>query len=133
MYINFIDFSSAYCGTNHYPDSGFGHSRGSVPHSDHVTDNRSKKVVMLITHLLSAYYADFSFPSHPIFESKWSVFLSSVYLQKVCAWPNPDDLNALVLLSPLDEVHPMPWRFQLHSSKSLWLHLGVYSKSLPRT
>ena len=91
-----------------YPDLRFGHSLDSVPHSDHLTDNYSKKVVMLITHLLSAYYADFSFPSHPIFELKWSIFLSSMCLQKVCAWPHSDDLNALILRSPLDEVHPMP-------------------------
>ena len=91
-----------------YSDSGFVHSLDTVPHSDHLTDNCSKKVGMPITHLLSAYYVDFSFPSHPIFELKWSIFLSSVCLQKVYAWPLPADLSALILRSPLDEVHPMP-------------------------
>ena len=114
-----------------YSDSRFGHSLDSVPHSDHLTDNYSKKVVMPITPLLNAYYADFSFPSHPIFELKWSIFLSPVCLQKVYAWPHPGDLNALSLRSPLDEVHPMLSRFQLRSSKSPWPHLGVYSKSHP--
>ena len=47
------------------PDSKFGHSLDSFPHSDHVTDSCSKKVGLLITQLLSEYYADFSFPSHP--------------------------------------------------------------------
>ena len=51
-----------------YPDSRFGHSLGNFPHSDHLTDSYSKKVGMLITHLLSAYYANFLFPFHPIFE-----------------------------------------------------------------
>ena len=101
-----------------YPDSRFGHPHGSVPHSDHLTDSCSKKVGMLITHLLSAFYADFSFPSRPIFELKWSIFLSSVCPQKVYEWTHPGDLSALILRSPLDEVHPMPWRFQLHNSRS---------------
>ena len=51
-----------------YPDSRFGHSLGNFPHSDHLTDSYSKKVGMLITRLPSAYYADFSFPFHPISE-----------------------------------------------------------------
>ena len=50
-----------------YPDSRVGHSLGSVPHSDHLTDSCSKKVGMLIIHLLSAFYTDLSFPCHPIF------------------------------------------------------------------
>ena len=53
-----------------YPDSKFGHSLDSFPHSDHVTDSCSKKVGMLTTHLLSKYYANFSFPSHPTSELK---------------------------------------------------------------
>ena len=51
-----------------YPDSRFEHSLGNFPHSDHLTDSCIKKVGMLITHLPSAYYADFSCPFHPIFE-----------------------------------------------------------------
>ena len=86
---SFSNYECRSCQMEHslvvYSDSRFGHSLDSVPHSDHLTDNCSKKVMMLITHLLSAYYADFSFPSHPIFELKWSIFLSSVCLQKVCA------------------------------------------------
>ena len=109
---SFSNYDCRSCQMEHslvvYPDSRFGHSLDSVPHSDQLTYNCSKKVVMLVTHLLSAYYTDFSFPSHPIFKLKWSIFLSSVCLQKVCAWPYPDDLNALILRSPLDEVHPMP-------------------------
>ena len=50
-----------------YPDSRFGHSLGNVPHSDHLTDSCSKKVGMFIINLLSAFYADLSFPSHPVF------------------------------------------------------------------
>ena len=46
-----------------YPDSRVGHSPGSIPHSDHLTDSCSKKVGMLIIHLLSAFYVDLSFPS----------------------------------------------------------------------
>ena len=53
-----------------YPDSKFGHSLDGFPHSDHVTNDCSKKVGMLTTHLLSNYYADFSFPSHPFYELK---------------------------------------------------------------
>ena len=53
-----------------YPDSKFGHSLDSFSHSDHVTDGCSKKVGMLTTHLLSNYYADFLFPSHPSFKLK---------------------------------------------------------------
>ena len=101
-----------------YPDSRFGRSLGSVPHSDHLTDSCSKRVGMLITHLLSAFDADFSFPSHPIFEFKWSIFLSSGCPQKVYEWTPPGNLSALTHQSPLDEVHPMPWRFQIHNSRS---------------
>ena len=91
-----------------YPDSRFGHSLGSVPHSDHLTDSCSKKVGMLITHLLSSYYADFSFPSHPIFKLKRSIFLSSVCPQKVYEWTPPGNLSDLSLRYPLGEVHLMP-------------------------
>ena len=53
-----------------YPDSKFGHSLDNFPHSAHVTDDCSKKVGMLTTHLLSNYYANFSFPSYPFYELK---------------------------------------------------------------
>ena len=72
-----------------YPDSRFGRSLGSVPHSDHLNDSCSKRVGMLTTHLLSAFDAGFSFPSHPIFELKWSIFLSSGCPQKVYEWNSP--------------------------------------------
>ena len=102
-------------------------------HGDHVTDGCSKKVGMLTTHLLSKYYVDFSFPSHPIFESKWLIFLSLVYPQKLYEWTPPSNLSTSVLHPPLDEVHPMPLRFQLYSAENLWPHQGVYSKSCPHT
>ena len=102
-----------------YPDSKFGHSLDSFPHSDHVTDGCSKTVRMLITHLLSKYYANFSFPSRPTSELKWLIFLSSVYPQKLYEWFPPSNLGTSVLHPPLDEVHPMPLRFQLYSSRSL--------------
>ena len=100
-----------------YSDSGHGHTLDSVPQSDYLTDNCSKKVGMQITHLLSAFHANFSSPSHPIFELKWSVLLSSLCLQKVYTFPYSGDLSALVFRFPLDAVHPMPWRFLLRSSK----------------
>ena len=102
-----------------YPDSKFGHSLDSLSYGDHVTDGCSKKVGMLTTHLLSRYYVDFSFPSHPISESKWLIFLSLVYPQKLYEWSLPGNLGASILHPPLDEVHPMPLRFQLYSSGSL--------------
>ena len=109
---SFSNYECRSCQMEHslliYPDSRFGHPLGSVPHSDHLTDSCSKKVGMLIPHLLSAFYAGFSFPSHPIFELKWSIFLSSVCPQKVYDWTHPGDLSASILRSPLDEVHPMP-------------------------
>ena len=70
-----------------YSDSGHGHVLDSVPQSDYLTDKCSKKVGMQITHLLIAFHADFSSPAHPIFELKWSVFLSSLCLQKVLSCP----------------------------------------------
>ena len=63
-----------------YSDSRHGHVLDSVPQSDYLTDNCSKKVGMPITHLLIAFHADFSSPAHPIFELKWSVLLSSLCL-----------------------------------------------------
>ena len=30
---------------------------------------------------------------------------------------------------PLGLVHPIPWKFQQHNSKSPWLHLGACSES----
>ena len=65
-----------------YYDSGCVHSLDSVPHSDYLIDNCSKKVGMQITHLLSAYHADFSSPSHPIFELKWSIFFHLCVFRK---------------------------------------------------
>ena len=65
----FSNFECRNCQMEHSlvvcPDSKIGHSLDSFPHSDHLTDNGCKKVRMKITHLLSKYYADFSFPSHP--------------------------------------------------------------------
>ena len=91
-----------------YSDSGHGHALDSVPQSDYLTDNLSKKVGIQITHLLIAFHADFSFPAHPIFELKWSILLSSLCLQKVHTYPPFGDSRALVFWLPLDSVHPMP-------------------------
>ena len=91
-----------------YSDSGHGHALDSVPQSDCLTDNCSKKVGMQITHLLIAFHADFSSPTHPIFELKWSVLLSSMCLQKVHTCPISGGSRALVFPFPLDSVHPMP-------------------------
>ena len=98
-----------------YPYSTFGHSLDSCLHNDHLTDSCNKKVGMLITHLLSEYYAGFSFPSRPTSELKWLIFLSSVYPQKLYEWTPLGNLSALILHPPLDEVHPMLFRFKLHS------------------
>ena len=65
-----------------------------------VTEGYSKKVGMLKTHLLSEYYADFSFPSHPSFELKCSIVLSSVFSQKLYEWTPPGNLSASVLHPP---------------------------------
>ena len=98
---SFSNYECRNCQREHslvvYPDSRFGHSLGNFPHSYHLTDSCSKKVGMLITHLPSAYYADSSFPSHPIFELKWSIFHSSVCPQKVYEWTPPCNLSALNL------------------------------------
>ena len=83
-----------------YPDSKFGHSLDNFPYSDHVTDSCNKKVGMLKTHLLSEYYAGFSFPSHPTFKLKWSIFLLSVYPQKLYEWTPPSNLSTSVLHPP---------------------------------
>ena len=119
----FSNFECRNCQMEHslvvYPDSEIRHSLDSFPYSDHLTDSGCKKVGMKVTHLLSKYYADFSFPSHPTSELKWLIFLSSVYPQKLYEWTPPGNLSALILHPPLDEVHPMPLRFQLHSSRSL--------------
>ena len=116
-----------------YPDSKFGHSLDNFPRSDNVTDDCRKKVGMLKTHLLSEYYAGFSFPSHPTFELKWSISLSSVFSQKLYEWTPPGYLGTSVLHPSLDEVHPTPFRFQLYSAGSPWPRQGVYSKSCPHT
>ena len=58
-----------------YSDLGHEHALDSVPQSDYLTENCSKKVVMQITHLLIAFHANFSSPAHPILELKWSVLL----------------------------------------------------------
>ena len=67
---SFANFECRSCQLEHslvvYLGSRFGHSLDNFPHSDRLTDSCSKKVGMLITHLPSAYYADSSFPSHPI-------------------------------------------------------------------
>ena len=88
---------------------------------------------MQTTHLLPAFHADFSFPAHPIFELKWTVLFSFMCLQVKHTSLLFDGWRALVFRLPLDSVHPMLSRFQLRSSKSPEPHLGVYSKSHPRT
>ena len=82
---------------------------------------------MQITHSLLAFHADFSFPAPPTFESKWTVLLSFLRLQKVHKCPPSDGSKALIFRLPLDSVHPMPLRFRPHSSKSPWPLLGVIS------
>ena len=81
----FSNFECRDCQMEHslvvYPDSKIGHSLDSFPQSDHLTDSCSKKVGMRITHSLSKYYADFSFPSHPTSELIWLIFLLSVHPQ----------------------------------------------------
>ena len=91
-----------------YSDSGHEHALDSVPQSDYLTDNCSKKIGMQITHLLIAFHADFSSPTHPIFELKWSVLLSSLCLHKVHSGPLFGGSKALFFQLPLDLVHPRP-------------------------
>ena len=84
---------------------------------------------MQAIHSLLALHADFSFQAPPTSESKWSVFLSSSYPRKVHKCLSFGGSKASFFLPPLDSIHPMPWRFRPHSSKSPWPHLGVCSKS----
>ena len=91
-----------------YSDSGHGHALDSVPQSDYLTDNCSKKVGMQITHLLIAFHVDFSSPARPIFELKWSVLLSSMCLQKVHSCLPFGGSKALIFRFPLGSVHPRP-------------------------
>ena len=91
-----------------YSDSGHGHAIDSVPQSDYLTDNCSKKVGMQITHLLTAFHADFSSPAHPIFELKWLVLLSSLCPQKVHLCPLFGGSKALIFRLPLGLVHLKP-------------------------
>ena len=63
---------------------------------------------MHITHSLLAFHADFSFLALPIFELKWSVFLSPTCLRKVHTYLPSGGSKALISWHPLDSVHPMP-------------------------
>ena len=112
-----------------YFDSGHGHALDSAPQDDYLSDNQNKLDEMQVTCLLLVFRVGFSFPAPPTFESKWSVLLSSLCLQKVHKCPLSGGSKALIFRLPLDSVHPMPLRFQPHNSKSPWPHLGVYSKS----
>ena len=114
-------------------DSGYGHALDNAPQGDYLTDNLSKKVGMQITHLLLSFHADFSFQVPSTFELKWSVLLSSMCLRKVHKCPPSGGSKASIFRLPLDSVHPMPLRFQPHSSKSPWPHLSVCFKNHPHT
>ena len=112
-----------------YFDSGHGHALDSAPHDDYLSDNQNKLDEMQVTRLLLAFCDGFSFPAPPTFESKWSILLSSPCLRKVHKCPPSGGSKALIFWLPLDSVLLMPLRFQPHSSKSPWPHLGACSKN----
>ena len=114
-----------------YFDSGHGHALDSAPQDDYLSDNQNKLDEMQVTRLLLTFHAGFSFPAPPTFESKWSILLSSLCLRKVHKCPPSGGSKVLIFRLPLDSVHPMPLRFQPHSSKSPWPHQGACSKKSP--